>query len=61
MGEERKISDKLRSGRPLKITEDDEKEIRGFIDENDPQEVRDKRFLIYDYVELQMYFATAAL
>ncbi|MEM4097791.1 MAG: hypothetical protein QXS81_03805 [Candidatus Micrarchaeaceae archaeon] len=37
MGEERKISDKPRSGRPLKITEDDEKEIRGFIDENDPK------------------------
>ncbi len=53
---EKKVSDKPRSGRPSKITEKDEKEIRRLIDENDP-----KKYGInassYRTRELQLYFA----
>lgn len=49
------VSDKPRSGRPPKITEEDEKEIRHLIDENDP-----KKYGIdassYTTKELQFYF-----
>ncbi len=52
---ERKVSDKPRSGRPSKITEKDEKEIRHLIEENDP-----KKYGInassYTTKELQQYF-----
>ena len=52
---EESISDKPRSGRPTKITKDDEKEIRRIIDENDP-----KKYGInassYTTKELQLYF-----
>lgn len=53
---ERNISDKPRSGRPEKITEDDEKEIKRLLDEKDP-----KKYGIsasqYTTKELQFYFA----
>ncbi len=54
--EKRKISDKARSGRPPKITDDDEKEIHCPIDEKDP-----KKYGInassYTTKDLQLYFA----
>lgn len=50
------ISDKPRSGRPTKLTKEDENEIRRIIDENDP-----KKYGInashYTTKELQFYFA----
>ena len=53
---DKNIRDKPRSGRPSKITKDDEKEIRRLIDENDP-----KKYGInassYTTKELQLYFA----
>ena len=53
---EKGVSDKPRSGRPPKITKDDEKEIRRLIDENDP-----KKYGInassYTTKELQFYLA----
>ncbi len=53
--EEKNLSDKPRSGRPEKITEEDEKKIRRLIDENDP-----KKYGInassYTTKELQIYF-----
>ena len=53
---DRNVSDKPRSGRPSKITKDDEKEIHRLLDENDP-----KKYGInassYTTRELQFYFA----
>ncbi len=53
---DKNIRDKPRSGRPPKITKDDDKEIRRLIDENDP-----KKYGInassYTTKELQLYFA----
>ncbi len=53
---ERNVSDKPRSGRPEKITKDDEKEIKRLLDEKDP-----KKYGInasqYTTKELQFYFA----
>lgn len=53
---EKGVSDRPRSGRPSKITKEDEKEIRRLIDENDP-----KKYGIqassYTTRELQIYFA----
>ncbi len=53
--EERAVSDKPRSGRPSKITKDDEEEIKRLLDENDP-----KKYGInassYTTRELQLYF-----
>jgi len=53
---DRDVSDKPRSGRPEKITEDDEKEIKRLLDEKDP-----KKYGInassYTTKELQYYFA----
>ena len=52
---DRNVSDKPRSGRPSKITKDDEKEIHRLLDENDP-----KKYGInassYTTRELQFYF-----
>lgn len=52
---DKSVSDKPRSGRPQKLTKEDEKEIKGLIEENDP-----KRYGInassYTTVELQEYF-----
>ena len=49
---DKSVSDKPRSGRPQKLTKEDEKEIKGLIEENDP-----KRYGInassYTTVELQ--------
>lgn len=53
--EEKNLGDKPRSGRPEKITEEDEQEIHRLIDENDP-----KKYGInsssYTTKELQIYF-----
>lgn len=52
---EERVSDKPRSGRPPKLTKEDEEEIKHLIDENDP-----KKYGInassYTTVELQEYF-----
>ncbi len=52
---ERTVSDKPRSGRPPKLTKEDDKEIKQLIDENDP-----KKYGInassYTTAELQEYF-----
>ena len=52
---ERNVSDKPRSGRPSKLTEEDEKEIREIIDENDPKKYGINA-LSYTTKELQDYF-----
>lgn len=54
--EERDVKDKPKSDRPEKVTEDDEKEIKRHIGENDP-----KKYGInassFTTKELQIYFA----
>lgn len=52
---ERNVKDKPRSGRPEKITEDDEKEIRSLLDENDPKK-HGINASSYTTRELQEYF-----
>lgn len=49
------VSDKPRSGRPPKVTEDDEKEIRRLIEENDPKK-HGINASSYTTRELQIYF-----
>ncbi len=49
------VSDKPRSGRPQKLTEEDEKEIKELIDENDPKKHRINA-MSYTTAELQEYF-----
>lgn len=53
---DKNASDKPRSGRPPKITKDDEKEIRRLIEENDPKKY-DINASSYTTRELQLYFA----
>jgi transposase len=52
---ERTVSDKPRSGRPSKLTEEDENEIKELIDENDPKK-HGINAMSYTTVELQEYF-----
>ncbi len=54
--EERNVKDKPRSGRPEKITGEDEKEIRELLDENDPRK-HGINTSAYTTRELQIYFA----
>lgn len=52
---DKSVSDQPRSGRPPKITKDDETEIRRLIDENDPKKY-DINASSYTTKELQLYF-----
>lgn len=52
---ERTVSDKPRSGRPPKLTNEDEKEIKGLLDENDPKKYGINA-VSYTTTELREYF-----
>ena len=52
---EESVSDKPRSGRPQKLTEENEKEIKELIDENDPKKHRINA-MSYTTAELHEYF-----
>ena len=52
---EESVSDKPRSGRPQKLTEEDEKEIKELIDENDPKKYGINA-MSYTTAELHEYF-----